>query len=191
MKRVIVGITGTHGAGKGTAVEEVVKRGFAHFSVREFLLAELARRNSGTGRPEMHALANELRSKYGSAHIISTLYRKAICSPQNVVIESIYTVGEIDEVRADAVELGESFVLLAVDADQKIRYERIKARQSETDKVSFEQFAEQEQCELVSADPARHNLLACRDRADKVITNNGTKDEYQAQVMSWLSTLVG
>ena len=36
---IIIGITGTLGSGKGTIVEYLVqKRGFRHYSVREYLL---------------------------------------------------------------------------------------------------------------------------------------------------------
>ena len=46
---LIIGITGTLGAGKGTVVEYLVeKQGFDHYSVRSFLLKEINRR----GMPE-------------------------------------------------------------------------------------------------------------------------------------------
>ena len=39
---IVIGITGTIGAGKGTIVEYLVeKKGFLHFSVREFLLKKI------------------------------------------------------------------------------------------------------------------------------------------------------
>ena len=39
---LIIGITGTLGAGKGTVVEYLVeKKGFDHYSVRAFLLKEI------------------------------------------------------------------------------------------------------------------------------------------------------
>ena len=36
---IIIGITGTIGAGKGTIVELLIKKGFKHYSVRDFLAA--------------------------------------------------------------------------------------------------------------------------------------------------------
>ena len=42
---MIIGITGTLGAGKGTIASYLVKeKGFKHFSVREFLNKELQKR---------------------------------------------------------------------------------------------------------------------------------------------------
>lgn len=38
---IIIGITGTLGAGKGTVVEYLKTKGFKHFSVREFLTQEI------------------------------------------------------------------------------------------------------------------------------------------------------
>ena len=44
---IIIGITGTLGAGKGTIVDYLCKkRGFLHYSVREFLVEEIKNRGS-------------------------------------------------------------------------------------------------------------------------------------------------
>lgn len=44
---LIIGITGTIGAGKGTVSDYLVnKKGFKHFSVREFLIKEINKRKS-------------------------------------------------------------------------------------------------------------------------------------------------
>ncbi|MBQ9554096.1 hypothetical protein IJU97_03975 [bacterium] len=45
------------------------------------------------------------------------------------------------------------FILLSVDADQKVRYERALSRNSEKDHISFEKFQEQEALEASNQDP--------------------------------------
>ena len=58
-------------------------------------------------------------------------------------------------------------LLFAVDADQRLRYERITARKSATDSVSFDKFAADEAREMDSAgDPNKQNLRACIEAAD-------------------------
>ena len=58
---LVIGITGTLGAGKGTMVEYLIKeKGFNHFSVRQFLLEEIRKRNLPENRDSMVVVANEL-----------------------------------------------------------------------------------------------------------------------------------
>ncbi len=188
-KRIIIGITGTHGAGKGTAVEWLVAKGFKHVSAREFLLKEVAHRGLEPIRKNISYVANDLRAKHGAAHVLYSLYEEAVVSAGNAVIESVYTIGEIETVRAEAHKRGEVFILLAVDADQKMRYERILKRGTTTDKLSFEDFAEREAVEMTSSDPSKQNLMACRERADIILYNNGTKEEFVKELESELHGL--
>jgi dephospho-CoA kinase len=184
---VIIGITGTLGAGKGTIVEYLVeKRGFTHYSVRAFLLEEIRKRGLPENRDSMFNLANELRSLHGPSYVTDQLYLEAARSGENCVIESIRTPGEIDSLRNKG-----NFYLFAVDAHPLIRYNRIKMRQSETDQVSFTQFQENEKREMVTTDPNRQNLNKCIKAADFLLINNGSREELIGQVENILQKIGG
>jgi dephospho-CoA kinase len=184
---VIIGITGTLGAGKGTIVEFLVeKKGFIHYSVREFLLEEIRRRGMPENRDSMFTLANELRSLHGPSWVTDQLYEKAASSGVNCIIESIRTPGEIDSLRSKG-----RFYLLAVDAVPLVRYSRIRSRQSETDQVSFPVFQENEQREMETTDPNRQNLKKCISAADFLLINNGSKEELIDQVEKVLQKISG
>ncbi len=175
---VIIGITGTLGAGKGTIVDYLLqKRNFSHYSVRAFLIDEITKLGLPINRDSMVSVANHLRQKYNPAYIVEELYKGAIQNKKNAVIESIRTPGEIDMLTAK-----ENFYLLAVDAEPKLRYNRIKLRQSETDNISFDTFIENEKREMMNDDPNKQNLSKCIERADFVINNNGTIDELFIQL---------
>lgn len=79
--------------------------------------------------------------------------------------------------------------LLAVDADQKLRYERNKIRGSNKDDVNFEEFCEQERKEMGSDDPNQQNLSACKKAADFVIENNGTIEELNEKIEKILGNI--
>ncbi len=175
---VIIGITGTNGAGKGTVVEYLVnQKGFKHFSARALLTEEIEKRGWENNRESLIKVANELREKYGSAYVAEELFKRAAVSGENCIIESIRTVGEIELLR----QKGE-FVLLAVDADQKLRYERNSKRGTVTDGVSFEEFVESEKKEWQSDDPNKQNLKKCIETADFVIENNGTIEDLNQKI---------
>lgn len=175
---IIIGITGTNGAGKGTIVDYLVKnKGFLHFSSRGVLTEMLKEKALEPSRENLIDMGNELRAKNGPSALAELLFEKAVQSNQNCIIESIRTLGEIDALRNK-----ENFYLLAVDADSKIRYERVVGRGSSTDTMSFEKFIELEKGEMESSDPTKQNILACVNKADFVLTNNGNFEELHKQI---------
>ncbi|MEZ5148724.1 MAG: AAA family ATPase [Bacteroidales bacterium] len=175
---LIIGITGTLGAGKGTIVEYLKKeRNFIHYSVRAYLLDVIRQRNLPENRDSMVSVANELRKKNAPSFIIDELFEIAKNNDQNAIIESIRTPGEVDSLRQKS-----KFILLAVDADPKIRYERIKLRNSETDHIDYSTFIENEKREMTTDDPNKQNLRKCIDLADFVIMNNGSIMELHDQI---------
>jgi len=175
---ITIGITGTIGAGKGTIVEYLVKeKGFRHFPVRGFLLEKIRELGLPGNRDSMYELGNRLRAEHGPSYVVDQLFLQAQASGDNAVIESIRTTGEVVSLRQKG-----NFLLLAVDADPRTRYNRIVLRGSETDHVSFETFLENEQRESVSTDPAVQNLQACIRQADCLIMNNGTVEELYARL---------
>lgn len=176
-KQVMLGITGTNGAGKGTIVEFLVKeKGFRHFSASGLITEEIVRRGMPVNRDSMIVVANDLRAKYGSGYIAEELLRRAGESREDRIIESIRTLGEVEKLKA------KGGILLAADAEQRTRYERNIKRGSNKDQVSFEEFAEQERREMESEDPNKQNLSACIKVADYVVQNNGTIQELNKKI---------
>ena len=175
---IIIGITGTLGAGKGTIVEYLVReKGFIHFSVRSFITGEILRQGLPVDRDSMVVVANKLRADHSPSYIIDQLYFQALQSGKNCIIESIRTPGEVQSLR----EKG-NFLLFAVDADPQLRYERIVMRNSETDRISYETFVENEKREMQSDDPNKQNIGKCIEQADQVFMNNSSVEILFGQV---------
>ncbi len=185
-KNIIVGITGTLGAGKGTIVEYLVaKKGFKHYSAREFINQEIVRRGLEINRDNMVLVANDLRAKHGPSYIAESLYKQAQADGGSCVIESIRTPGEIKALRKK-----NNFYMLAVDTDVKERYARIRKRgDRQSDLVSFDKFVEQEKREMNSNDPHKQNLSKCIEMSDYKLDNSGTIDELYGQLDKLLSKI--
>lgn len=174
----IIGITGTLGAGKGTVVRYLEEsRWFVHLSVRKFLEDILKKAWRPADRDQFHQLANDLRGTHGADYIVRTLYDEARRQHQPVIIESIHALAE-----ADFLQQHENFTLLGVDAPLELRYQRIVARGSNTDSVTYEKFMQQQNLELESTDPTHQNLKGCIAKADYVIINDGSVDDLYKKI---------
>jgi dephospho-CoA kinase len=176
---MIIGITGSFGAGKGVVVQYLVSRkGFKHYSAREFIFEEAKRRGMdiSKGREVTIPLANELRATHGPAYIIEELYKRAMAEGGDAVIESLRATAEARRVQ----ELGG--LVLGVDADSKLRYERSVKRGSETDAVSYEEWLDQERRESNPKDATKQDIFGALRASDVIVTNNGTPDGLYRQV---------
>ncbi len=180
---MIIGITGTLGAGKGTVVDYLKSKGFIHRSARAFITDEIKRRGLPINRDAMVLVANDLREQFGPGYVIESLFKEAIAEDDRAVIESVRTLGEAEFLKNHGA------LIIAVDADRPLRYKRIVERGSETDDISFEKFVSDEQREWTAADPTKQNLLAVIESADYNIVNNGTVPELYAEVDSLLQKI--
>lgn len=182
---MILGITGTDGAGKGTVVDYLAeKKGFVHYAARQLWVDEINRRGLEVKRENMRITANALRKEHGNDYLV-TAYVARIKEEgvENAIIESIRTIAETETLKAN------EGVLFAVDADPHLRYERIVGRGSESDRVTFEQFASQEALEMNDPDPNGMQKAAVMRMADYTILNNGSLDEFHAEIEEVLSEI--
>lgn len=180
---MLVGITGSFGAGKGYVANYLVqKKGFTHFSARTLITEEVEQRGLPVNRDTMTSTANALRAEGGPAYIFEQLVAKGLAVGGDVVIESVRTVAEAEYLKSNGG------VVLAIDADPKVRYERIVRRGSETDHVTFEEWLAQEQREMHSDDPIKQNVAGVMAIADEVIANSASLKDLNEAVDAFVDT---
>lgn len=181
---MIIGITGTDGAGKGAAVAYLVKqKGFTHYSSRDFIVTEIKRQGLPIDRNQMRLTANEMRAAEGNEFVVRRAYEQAQTEGStNVVIESVRALAEAEFLKQ------QEGVLLAIDAPPELRYERVQKRRSASDQVSFEQFLTHEALEKNDPDPHGMQKAKVMEIADWTIMNDGTMDDLHTQIESFLAT---
>ena len=182
---MIIGITGTDGAGKGAVVDHLVKRhNFVHYSSRASIEAEIIARGIPGTRENLRLVANDMRKRSGRDVLVArALEQIAADGVQNAVIESIRALAEVETLVA------EGGILLAVDADSKVRYRRISGRKSSSDNVTYAEFIAHEELEMQDADPNGMQKAAVMKAADFTIMNNQSLAQLRKKVDAVLASL--
>jgi dephospho-CoA kinase len=169
----LIGITGTHGAGKGTITNHLTEKyGFVSFSVSEFLATEAVRRGLKPDRTARRDIANEYRAQ-GPTGLMSAVFATIDPALSRVILEPQYTTEEVEFVQS------RGGVVIAVDASLETRYRRVHVRGSAKDDVSFEEFKEAQEREMGSENSNQQNLSEAMKRADVHLTNDGTVEEFE------------
>lgn len=174
---MIIGFTGTNGAGKTTTARYLEKKGFVYHSLSDILREALAGRKIAENLDNLLALGNSLRKEFGAGVLGKKTLEKIITNKEEKsLVDSIRHPNEVKELKKS-----EKFVLVAIDAPIKLRYERISKRHRADDKVSFEKFRAIENSQL-NGKGGDAQLLECIKLADYKIENSGTFEELYKKV---------
>jgi dCMP deaminase len=178
---MIIGLTGKFAAGKGTVAEFLQARGFLYHSLSDVIREELSRRGTPESREHLLALGNELREADGPAALALRI-RDRLLDGRHHIVDSIRNPAEVDVLRGLP-----GFILVGVDADPKLRFDRLRARARIGDPETFEHFTALEAKESVSDNPLAQQLHATWDRVDVVLDNSGTLADLEAAVVRLLA----
>lgn len=177
-KHEIIGVTGTNGSGKDTIGELLAaNQNYLFISGSDMLREELKRRNLSTERINTRTLSAEWRRQYGLGVLIQKaldIYEQNKAKYNGLVIASLRNSGEAEEL------ISLNGTLVWVDADSKLRYDRVTKRSREDDKKTYEQFLSDESDEMHSSgDKATLDTANLKEKAHIIIENNGNdKQEF-------------
>lgn len=174
---MIIGLTGTLGAGKGETAKILIQSGYVYHSCSDVLREELKKRGIEENIENLSKLGNEIRENFGAGELprrLTAIIRKN--GEKKAIVDSLRSVGEIQELRKE-----HDFILIAVEAPIELRYERVKKRGRKGDDLSFEEFQKQEQAQM-SGKGVKQNLKKCIEMADYRVSNEGNLEELKENI---------
>ena len=186
LKSIVFGLTGKNASGKGTVAEILKKKNFTYHSLSDSLRDELKSLKKEETRENLIDIGNELREKGGPGVLADKLMPK-LNSENNHIVDSIRNPLEVISLRKET--LLRRFFLISVDANSRLRYDRLCSRGRIGDTDSWEKFVEQEKKEENNDDPNKQQLSRTMEMADYSIDNSGTLEELEAQINRIISSL--
>lgn len=175
VNKIIFGFTGPMGSGKDTAANYLeTKYNGKNYSYSTMLADVLKRYYLEINRDNLIKISEAMRATFGEDIMAKTMAHDLESDSHHIVSTSnVRRMGDIEHLSKLP-----GFVLIAIDADSKIRYERILKRAQRSDELNktYEQFlADQQRSTEIS-------ILETMKHATEKIDNNGTLEELYSQV---------
>ena len=175
---MIIGLTGRIAAGKETLTDFLRKKGFIYLETSKMLTEELGRRGLEINRWNMQNLGDELRENYGPGALMKMLLEKT--EPEkNYIFDSLRNPGEAEFLRKNVKD----FILIAVDAPQKIRFERILKRNKPSDPKTWKEFLKIDNRDFFDeTNPMGQQVGKCMELADFKIVNDADLKKSKKEI---------
>ncbi|MEZ4703950.1 MAG: AAA family ATPase [Bdellovibrionota bacterium] len=182
MKRISLGLTGTNASGKGTVADYLISKGFDYISLSDELRQEAIDRKLQTSRENLTQLGKELRLVHGPGFLAKRLVQKV--NPEGwTIIDSIRHPKEVEVLRSLP-----HFVLLGIDADIQLRYERAVLRGRDESAKTLEEFERREQEENQNQENSQQLSNTLR-LADCIVQNNDSQEALIQAVNTYLKSV--
>ncbi len=175
MSKIIFGFVGPIASGKGTVCQYLKDKHEAEiFRFSTMLRDVLDRFYIEQSRENMQAASSALRQTFGDDLMSKTIAKDVATAKSQIVgVDGVRRLPDIKYLREVP-----GFYLVEINADQKIRFERITKRDENADDTTktFEQFQADEQRE------AEQQIKTVAQTADFHINNDGTLDDLYRQI---------
>ncbi len=175
-----IGLIGRNGAGKSSVCAFLRDQGFSVLSLSDCVRDEARRRGLFLDRDTLTMVGSQLKESFGKNILAERTFAEA-CKNQwkAVVFDSIRNKQEASYLKENGV------VLWGIDAPLSLRYQRIVSRNSDTDRVDFETFQEQDEREALGISSGQH-IDAAFELCDIVIQNDSNLDMLHTKLKQQL-----
>ena len=185
MSKIIIGLLGKQGSGKGyfTEVLQVLLPGQVVRIRSGGILVDLLKMlNLPNTRQNLQKMVNCLKDNFGGNIISESVYARILSTEGDIII--------FDAVRwksdEEMVRRFKDGRIVYIDTEKDIRYQRLKDRGEKEDEKSLGR----DKFEKAELDSTEIDIPDIGSRADVVITNNGTEDEFIDKVRDFCAKYI-
>jgi len=163
VRKTVIGIIGPIGSGKDTAAEYVAEKlHVSYFQISAPLKDIVRERGLEPTRENLVTLGRATAREFGAEYLAKILLSKI----KDVgVISGMRQLAQIDYLRNNA-----RLILVAVDAEPRIRFQRSKGRGKLGEATTLKSFVEKERAE--NSAPHVQRLFECMKLADELVAND-------------------
>lgn len=186
MQKLIIGLTGPMGGGKGEVTRVLQAKGFEYVSLSFMVREEARRRGVAEERERLMEVGNSMRAEGGTGVLAHKALEKIQASDHKLwVIDGIRNPAEIDVLRASGVHVW------GVTAPRELIVPRILKRARPGDATTEVAIIAKLDREWGVGEPDDGQQVGrCMDKTEVTIHNNGTLDELDQNVLSYYHALV-
>jgi len=184
----VIGLTGTLGAGKKTVKDIIQKRVNCYtVTLSDIIKAEAERKKGTLDRVTLQNMGNDLRRQYGP-HVLAMLAVDYLPRQKEfIVIDGIRNPAEAEYLKK---RYGDNFKLVAVTAQEQVRFERLLKRGEKKDPKTWEEFLEMDKRDRGEGEPLYGQQTdKCLQIADFTIVNEGSLEDLENQVDNILKAM--
>jgi dephospho-CoA kinase len=180
-ERIVLGVAGMPGAGKGTFREIVQEMGYPVVVMGDEIREEAKRRKLKLTPENIGIIMLKLREEEGPAAVAKRCIPKMEKAKEKVVVEGIRSLHEVDEFKKHFP----NFTLVAIHASPETRFRRLFQRKRSDDPKGWETFMERDLRELSVG------IGAAIATADRMIVNEGSKAQLKRKTREVLREVLG
>ena len=181
IKKVVVGITGMPGAGKGVFRRTIQRLGYPFVIMGDEVREEVKRRELKPTPENLAETMLNLRKIEGSAAIAKRCILKLKNQPRRVVfIDGIRSLNEVEEFKKHFP----MFILITIHASPKTRYQRLVRRRRSDDPTDWDTFMERDLRELGIG------MGVVISVADYMIVNEGTIRQLKQKTLQFIKKVL-
>jgi dephospho-CoA kinase len=180
--KVVVGVTGMPGAGKGAFRRVIQRMGYPVVIMGDEVRVEVKRRKLEPTPENLGKVMLQLREAEGPAAVAKRCIPKLQNTKERmVVVDGIRSLHEVEEFKKHFP----NFTLIALHSSPKTRYQRLSRRRRSDDPKSWETFRQRDIRELSVG------LGAVIATADYMIVNDGTLAQLRKKIQQVMKEAVG
>lgn len=183
---MIIGLTGSMGAGKGEVVKILEKLGFQYITLSQMVREEARNRGIEEEREKLMEVGNSMRQAEGNGVLGKRALQKIQESEHELwVVDGIRNPAEIDELRKSS-----DVHIIALEANRELLVERILKRGRPSDAKTPEEIIFKIEREWGKGEPeGGQQMEKCVAKADHTIVNEGTLEELDKVFVNYYSEL--